>query len=222
MKKFLTLLVITLLCCSCAPLTPYSSPDEGKAPEVNKDSNSGYLVGTIGHKRWGPFGSHTFIYHEIAFSRKGHREEKPIVIRFLNGHFGDSVIDFKETGSQGTAFLIPLAPGEYELHGIKFTSDDGGSIERKPKGEFSISFSVVANKRTYIGEFLACTYAEGNKAYKAKYGVPGFFWLSNQFDRDAKILNNKYPLEANIEIINSVPVEDAPPYITHSKTALGS
>lgn len=199
-------------------MTPHGTPGESEAQPV-VIQNPGYIVGTLGAKRWGPFGSHSFVYHEISFSRKG-QTGKPTVIRFIDGNlFKQSAIDFKDSAEYGVAFSVPLEPGDYELNGIRFTSDDGGPIERKPEGSFSIPFSVVAGQRAYLGEYLACWLPDCKKVDKRFY-AGGFFWLDDRFERDMQLINKKYPSEAGLAVVKAIPVKDVPPFIIHSKTVL--
>lgn len=217
MKKII-LGVMVFLCAACAPLAPYGTPGERESPSTIIQ-NPGYIVGSLGAAKWGPFGSRSFIYHELRFSRKG-LVGAPTAIRFIYGSpFSHSVVDFKDSAKHGVAFSVPLEPGEYEFHEISFTSDDGGPIHRKPEGSFSIPFSVVAGQRSYIGEFLACAAFDCKKVDK-RYYAGGFFWLDDQFERDMQMINKKFPTEANLPVVKAIPIKDAPPFVIHSRTVL--
>jgi hypothetical protein len=211
--KRIAIVIILALCGACAPI---QLKEELKPSTVDE---AGYLIGTIGHKRWGPFGSHSFIFQGIVFSPKDSQDSAAGTIGFLNGGFGDNPIDYKDSNHLGAAFSIPLKPGDYEIRGVRFTSDDGGTIQRAPDCFMAIPFTITKGKRTYIGDFLASTLSENRKVYK-NYFPPGFFWFSDKFEVDMPLLNKKYPDQVNLETINSVPTKDYPPCIINTKTVI--
>lgn len=203
-----------ILCEACTPI-PLKEELKPAAPE-----EAGYLIGTIGHKRWGPFGSHSFVFHGILFSPKDSQDPAAGTIRFMNGGFGDDPIDYKDSNHLGAAFSISLIPGDYVIRGVKFTADDGsGIITREPECSMAIPFTITKGKRTYIGDFLASTLTENKKIYKKLYS-PGFFWYSDKLEVDLPLLNKKYQNQANLEIINSVPTKDYLPCIISTKTVI--
>jgi len=213
-NRILVIIILSILSCACAPV---QIKEELKPVTLDE---AGYLVGTIGHKRWGPFGSHSFIFQGILFTQKDSQESVEGTIGFLSGGFGDNPIDYKDASHLGAAFSIPLKPGVYEIRGLRFISDDPlGSKNRVPDCSMAIPFTITKGKRTYIGDFSASTISENRKVYD-KFDAPGFFWFKNNLDADLPLLNKKFPAQSSLDVSNDSPSKDYPPCLISTATKI--
>jgi hypothetical protein len=215
-SKFLTSAMALLLACALHPQVA-----NAESVSTTDMTNAGYLVGTIGKRTWGPFGSSSFVLNQINFSSKVNPEKTAGSLRFITGMFSNNTsVDIESDGIRATAFAIPLNAGEYELRDIGFTSNDGGPIRRVPAGNFSVPFQIKPNQVVYIGAFEACVLADCRKVNGGPYPV-GFFWLGNQFERDIKVIKNKFPELEKLVTMEQVSSTSVKPYIFLVGTPLG-
>lgn len=98
-------------------------------------------------------------------------------------------IEFKEGARRGIVIDFPLVPGEYEIYryGVEFSTGTGYTyVLWASKEGFSIPFSVVAGRTTYLGQIMldpterADMLAEIVKSLDSK----GIFAVSDRLARD--------------------------------------
>ena len=161
--------------CAVAPLTVFEQPK-------NYDGPYGYIVGSMVKDRRGedpsPNGGSGYINFSSdddtwVFNYAIMVDAPPIASKW----------DFVEDDYRGFVFLIPVAPGNYEI------DKTGGYFPFTTywtKEPFSLPFTVEEGRSTYIGEYT----------FRHELGgefVGPYFSVSSNTERDYPMLEGKYP-----------------------------
>jgi hypothetical protein len=119
-------------------------------------------------------------------------------------------IEFKDGARHGVIVQFPLVPGEYEIfrYGAQFSPTDGYTyVTWASKEGFSIPFSIVAGRTTYLGEIML---DPGGRADPAagivkSFDGKGIFSVSDKLARDLDLAE-----QAGRPVIRANPLKEIP------------
>jgi len=161
-----------------APPVPKSfvdiSPDE-----------AGLAFLTVGSQAKGTFNHQTLFYKKVDTGEKGR-------IKFAQGGFANSALDFSDKSKKGKLFTLLLPEGEYEINNasVFLNQATAGTTTYSAKEDFSAKFTIKKGQATYLGEFISDT-VYGKNFLGISVPAGGYFIVSNQFERDKSLLQTK-------------------------------
>jgi hypothetical protein len=161
-----------------------TGPLSGKYP----GADAGYLVVTIAAQT-------DTLYDDywIYFRRKDRSADNQIWWGQQNP-VDQRKLDIKNDKEEGMVDVRRLPPGDYEIFNFQVHRNAGylqtwwGS-----KQDFSIPFSIIAGRATYVGELMAVG-LKGEKGFLgARSPLGAYFVLTDKSDRDVPIAKQKEP-----------------------------
>lgn len=118
-------------------------------------------------------------------------------------------IEFEEAGRRGIVVDFPLRPGEYEIYryGVQFAMTSGYTyVPWASKQEFSVPFSIVAGRTTYLGRIMLDPgKREGLGALVPGLDNTGIFAVSDEITRDMDLAE-----QGGRPIIRANPLKEIP------------
>lgn len=174
-----------LLLLGCGPQQPASL---FRSPS-GYDGPTGQIVGTIGvfveAGDENPFFLNQLFFRSLDGNTAGQ-------ISFTETELASQETHFVTAEAKGSVFALELPAGKYEFYNLKFfRNDGGGQWGYRSRNEFSLRFTVVADKASYLGSFVAYGAGQGSHANTPTYG--GQFRVSDQFERDRQLIADLHP-----------------------------
>ncbi len=162
----------------------------------------GLLVGSISRDPRGPkYASQTFYFKNVATGEAHSIQSQPM----FNMFGGQTPDDFKTSESHGALFMFSLTAGEYIFHNFElFLSNGYYESTWQSEEDYAIPFVIHPNTINYVGE-IKLVPATGKNFFGMKIPAGGVWVISNEIDRDLKLMKSKHPELSGKEVMNSVP-----------------
>jgi|GEM_PF-1017788 len=163
--------------------------------------NNTILIGSFSRRPWDRK------YHGQSFFFKNSVTGRKYRISASNsfGFLGVTPVDFKEFDTHGGIFLRELPPGDYEFYNFILVQSSGTYTKSfESKEDFSIPFTVEANKLNYIGQ-IKLFVLTGRNIFGMILNNGGYWEVSDQIERDLPIVKDKYPTLQNSDVISIIP-----------------
>lgn len=195
MIRLLLAFAVIVSLSGCASMDQISIPANLSVASTEK---FGGVVVSVGSGLEGGFTAQTLMFRAKGSDGVGR-------ITFVRGELimTKGKPDFVETQNRGMVFFVALPSGEYEIIDVSFFINHGqfGSQTFSAREKFSIPFSVIDGRGTYLGEFISrVTY--GRNVFGIRIPAGGYFVVSDRFDRDVVLLKRKAdvgPIPATIQ-----------------------
>lgn len=188
MREAICLLFLIILS-GCSTVT--SRPNINAEYIVSKGNGSGLMLASVSYLR--NFSGYSVFYREVG-------GETPYKMQIGSGStlLPPSMMKWDiNTGiEKGKVFAIELPAGEYEFFNWFVSS---GYISFGAKRPFSVTFNIVPGKATYIGNIV---FKPVQKLGLTVTGVE--VENENKLDRDLPIINSKFPVIDQIEVVSSI------------------
>lgn len=163
----------------------------------------GLVFGSIGHGKQDGEG---FPHKEMHLKYEGDRHKSKFELT------STSVFDHVDDQGNVEIFAEMMPPGRYAITGFYVSTLSmfgGGSWENR--NPFYIQFEVKAGQATYIGEYLHhMALRSGDPSWFAIHGGT-YFVVSDQFERDEALFEDKFPNFQLRDVFQDVPTRDEVP-----------
>lgn len=192
---------------SCAPTPPasiFTSPEAYAGP-------TGQIVGTVGIIHDGDDENFNNI-NQLLFRAIDGSTTGAIRIDWTD-FYEEEELHYSNEVEKGSVFILDLPAGQYEFYDVQFYYNNGTySNSYSAREEFSIPFSVEANRAAYLGSFVAHG-VWGKNIFFISIPAGGYFKISDQFERDKGLVAALRPEIPANSIQPRLLVVDAPPFV---------
>lgn len=182
--------------CATNSLTPQA------VTQSDLNENKGILVGSFSRDPAArQYYSQTFRFKNVSTGEKYDITSQPT----FNIFSGKTPDDFQTPQSKGGIFIFALPPGKYTFYNFRLYQSNGIYYQDWWSNEdYSIPFEVMADSVNYIGEIKLIPIM-GNNFFGMKVHAGGYWEISDQKERDSKVILKKHPFISMDSSINIIP-----------------
>lgn len=164
--------------------------------------NQGVLIGSFARDPSGPnYFSQRFFFKNTSTGEVHELRAQP-TFNVFNGKTPD---DFTEATSNGAVFALTLPAGRYTFFNFRLYQSNGYFQQSfTSKSDYSIPFEIYPAKVNYIGEIKIMT-TVGKNFFGRPVHAGGLWFISNQRDRDIRLLNSLHPDVPTMDVVSVIP-----------------